>query len=348
MGVSRDITEIKTAEEQLKNSLERNRAIINALPDIIFRIDGKGTFLDVLTNNEDLLAFPKDQFLGKKINQFFPLCFVKKSSECIKKALKNEKNIVQEYSLLSPSNKGFFEARYAKINKNEILIVVRDITEKKQAEQKLKNSINEKEILLKEIHHRVKNNLQVISSILNLQSSFVKEKQTLNILKESQNRIKSMAFIHESLYQNKDFSNVNFSEYVANLCKTLFYTYNTSETFVKLNLEISPIKLSIDNAIPCGLIINELVSNALKYAFPNNRKGKLTIRVFLYKNQLIIEVEDNGVGFPENLNFKNTDSLGLQLVITLVEQLNAEIQLISKEGCKFAVKINNTQQNLNN
>lgn len=149
-----------------------------------------------------------------------------------------------------------------------------------------------------------------------------------------------MAFIHESLYQNKDFSNVNFSDYVSNLCNTLFYTYNTSDDFVKLKLEISPIKLSIDNAIPCGLIINELVSNALKYAFPNNRKGELAIRVFFHKNQLRIEVEDNGIGFPENLNFRNTDSLGLQLVITLVEQLNAEIELISKEGCKFAVKMN--------
>lgn len=340
MGVSRDITELKAAEEQLKNSLERNKAIVNALPDIIFRINREFVFLDVLTNNEDLLAFPKEIFLGKKITDFFPICFVKKSKECIKKALQNQNNIIHEYSLNTPKKNGYFEARYAKINNNEVLVVIRDITETKLAEQELKNSLAEKEILLKEIHHRVKNNLQVISSILNLQSSFIKDFSTINILKESQNRIKSMAFIHESLYQNKDFSNVNFSDYVSNLCNTLFYTYNTSDDFVKLKLEISPIKLSIDNAIPCGLIINELVSNALKYAFPNNRKGELAIRVFFHKNQLRIEVEDNGIGFPENLNFRNTDSLGLQLVITLVEQLNAEIELISKEGCKFAVKMN--------
>lgn len=340
MGVSRDITELKAAEEQLKNSLERNKAIVNALPDIIFRINREFVFLDVLTNNEDLLAFPREIFLGKKITDFFPICFVKKSKECIKKALQNQNNIIHEYSLNTPKKNGYFEARYAKINNNEVLVVIRDITETKLAEQELKNSLAEKEILLKEIHHRVKNNLQVISSILNLQSSFIKDFSTINILKESQNRIKSMAFIHESLYQNKDFSNVNFSDYVSNLCNTLFYTYNTSDDFVKLKLEISPIKLSIDNAIPCGLIINELVSNALKYAFPNNRKGELAIRVFFHKNQLRIEVEDNGIGFPENLNFRNTDSLGLQLVITLVEQLNAEIELISKEGCKFAVKMN--------
>lgn len=347
MGVSRDITELKEAEEQLKNSLERNKAIINALPDIIFRIDKKGIFLDVLTNNEELLLYPKSEFLGKKINQFFPLCFVKKSNECIRRALRNENNIIQEYRLPKTTKiNGFFEARYAKINDNEVLIVVRDITETKQAAEELKKSLNEKEVLLKEIHHRVKNNLQVISSILNLQSSFIKDNHTINILKESQNRIKSMAFIHESLYQNKDFSNVNFADYVRNLCNTLFYTYNTSDDFVKLKMEISPIKLSIDNAIPCGLIINELVSNALKYAFPNSAKGELIIRVFQQKNQLNIEVEDNGIGFPENVNFRNTDSLGLQLVITLVEQLNAQIELISKEGCKFAVKMN-IESNIN-
>lgn len=345
MGVSRDITELKEAEEQLKNSLERNKAIVNALPDIIFRINRECVFLDVLTNNEDLLAFPKEIFLGKKINDFFPICFVKKSKECIKKALQNKSNIIHEYSLNTPKKNGYFEARYAKINEKEVLVVIRDITETKLAEQELKNSLAEKEILLKEIHHRVKNNLQVISSILNLQSSFIKDTHVINILKESQNRIKSMAFIHESLYQNKDFSNVNFSDYVSNLCNTLFYTYNTSDDFVKLKLEISPIKLSIDNAIPCGLIINELVSNALKYAFPNNQKGELTIRVYFHKNQLRIEVEDNGIGFPESLNFRNTDTLGLQLVITLVEQLNAEIELISKEGCKFAVKMN-TEPNI--
>jgi PAS domain S-box-containing protein len=347
MGVSRDITELKEAEEQLKNSLERNKAIINALPDIIFRIDKQGVYLDVLTNNEELLAYPPSEFLGKNLNQFFPLCFVKKTKQCIKRALRNERDIIQEYSLSIPTKRnGFFEARYAKINENEVLIVVRDITETKQVAEELKKSLNEKEILLKEIHHRVKNNLQVISSILNLQSSFIKDNRTINILRESQNRIKSMAFIHESLYQNKDFSNVNFADYVSNLCNTLFYTYNTSDDFVKLKLEISPIKLSIDNAIPCGLIINELVSNALKYAFPNNKKGELTIRVYQQKNKLNVEVEDNGIGFPENLNFRNTDSLGLQLVITLVEQLNAQIELISKEGCKFAIKMN-IESNIN-
>ena len=153
----------------------------------------------------------------------------------------------------------------------EISGIGHDITEKIKANERIQQSLQENEEILKEVYHRVKNNLQVISSILNLQSSYVKDQNTLNILKESQNRIKSMAYIHESLYQTKDFSSINFSEYVVNLSQNLIQTYSDSYIKIKLNLDIQTIFLNLDLAIPSGLVINEIVSNSIKYAFVDNK-----------------------------------------------------------------------------
>ncbi|MBL4656069.1 MAG: PAS domain S-box protein, partial [Bacteroidia bacterium] len=217
--------------------------------------------------------------------------------------------------------------------------VTEDVTEKKKAEELLKRSLQEKEILLKEIHHRVKNNLQIISSILSLQSSYLNDKRTINILKESQDRIKSMAFIHESLYQTKDFSSINISEYIENLSKNLVYSFGTECSFVNLKLDTDNIDLSLDTAIPCGLIINELVSNSLKYAFPDNHKGEIKITLKQKNKRLILTIADNGVGLPSGLNFKKTESLGLQLVNTLVEQVNGDITKMNVKGTKFIITL---------
>ncbi|MFN4233423.1 MAG: PAS domain S-box protein [Bacteroidia bacterium] len=210
--------------------------------------------------------------------------------------------------------------------------VSRDITESKNAEKQIKEALKEKEILLKEVHHRVKNNLQVISSILNLQSSYVSDENTLNILKESQNRIKTMAFIHESLYQNKDFAQIKFSEYVVNLSNNLVHSYGLNNKLIDLKLEIDEVFLNLDDSIPCGLIINELVSNALKYAFCDKEQGQIEIKVKNKSGYLYLCVADNGIGLPTNFSIENTQTLGLQLVSSLCEQLDAELKLSSKQG----------------
>jgi PAS domain S-box-containing protein len=210
--------------------------------------------------------------------------------------------------------------------------VSRDITESKLAEKQLKNALKEKEILLKEVHHRVKNNLQVISSILNLQSSYVNDEKTLNILKESQNRVKSMAFIHESLYQNKDFAQIKFSEYVVNLSNSLLQSYKLNNKLIDLKLEIDEIFINLDESIPCGLIINELVSNALKYAFSEKEKGEIEIKVKNKGKSLYLSVADNGKGLPDNFKIEETPSLGLQLVSSLCEQLNATLKITTKQN----------------
>ncbi|MCD6016950.1 MAG: hypothetical protein K0S53_71 [Bacteroidetes bacterium] len=213
-----------------------------------------------------------------------------------------------------------------------------DITENKRNEEKITQSLKEKDILLKEVHHRVKNNMQVISSILNLQSSYVKDNYALNLLKECQNRIKSMAFIHESLYQTKNFESVNFSEYVTTLAKNLVHTYSINTKKIKLILTLDNLFLSLDASIPCGLIINEIVSNSLKYAFPDNRDGIIFVTLRVIKNQVRIEVGDNGVGILESVDIKNTQTLGLQLVDTLVEQLNGTLNLKRKNGTTFSIE----------
>jgi two-component sensor histidine kinase len=194
------------------------------------------------------------------------------------------------------------------------------------------------------VHHRVKNNLQVISSILNLQSSYVKDQSTLNILKESQDRIKSMAFIHESLYQTKDFSSINFSEYVVNLSQNLLHSYSSLEHEIKLNLDIQNVFLNLDLAIPCGLIINEIVSNALKYAFVDKKEdAEIMIKMHLKGENLHLQIKDNGKGLPKHIDYRNTESLGLQLVVTLVDQLNGSIELDCTQGAHYNILFKQNQ-----
>jgi len=224
-----------------------------------------------------------------------------------------------------------------------IVCAAKDISERKQAEEQIRNSLEEKEVLLKEIHHRVKNNLQVISSLLYLQSENVEDQDTLEALKDSRNRVKSMALIHEKLYRSKDLARIDFAEYIHNLTGFLTTSYSDKAKKVTIQANINGVSLDINTAIPCGLIINELVSNSLKYAFPDDRKGNITIDFHPDNGQesggqLNLVVDDNGVGLPQNINVHNTESLGLQLVNTLVQQLNGTVQLFRGEGTRFVIR----------
>jgi two-component sensor histidine kinase len=167
----------------------------------------------------------------------------------------------------------------------------------------------------------------VISSILNLQSSYVTDQYALSLLKESQNRIKTMAYIHESLYQNKTFTSINFSEYISTLTNNILQSYAASIQKVRLIMDVQKIILNLDTSIPAGLIINELVTNSIKHAFAGLNEGNILINLHTKDNILFLEVSDNGKGFPKDIDFKNTNSLGLQLVNTLVEQLNGKLEL---------------------
>jgi two-component sensor histidine kinase len=198
--------------------------------------------------------------------------------------------------------------------------------------------LKKKELLLKEIHHRVKNNLQVISSLLNLQSQRIKDEKVVQMLHDSQNRIKSMALIHEKLYKSKDLAGIDFNEYLSDLIMNLFRTYRINSDKVKLKMNVMNISLGLDSAIPCGLIINELVSNSFKYAFSEGENGEICVEIHPADDgKFILTVSDSGVGFPEELDFRSSETLGLQLVTSLVEQLNGTIELDRSDGTKFTI-----------
>ncbi|MBW4538223.1 MAG: GAF domain-containing protein [Myxacorys chilensis ATA2-1-KO14] len=212
--------------------------------------------------------------------------------------------------------------------------VQNELKERRRTEEQLKLSLKEKEALLKEIHHRVKNNLQVISSVLRLQSDYIKDERVLTLFKDSQNRIRSMALIHEKLHQSSNLLKINFDEYVRDLADNLFRSYAANSQAARLRTQAAGVRLNIDTAIPCGLIINELVSNALKHAFPSpTSENEILIEISpASDNRFILTVRDNGIGFPPELDFRNTESLGLELVCIFTEQLEGTIELDQAEG----------------
>jgi two-component sensor histidine kinase len=235
-----------------------------------------------------------------------------------------------------------YTVRASKKSKDELGLLVDSFNEMldqiHQHEEVLHASLREKDVLLKEIHHRVKNNLQVISSLLNLQSGAITEPAVLAMFSESQNRIKSMALIHEKLYQSKDLAQIDFTEYVRNLTNHLYRSYAVNVNLIKLNFDVENIHLNIDTAIPCGLLLHELVSNALKYAFPNGQKGEIGVRLFRQEgDRLVLLVKDNGVGLPKDLDVKNSKSLGLKLVHILAQQLQGDLNYHSESGTEFSL-----------
>lgn len=213
-------------------------------------------------------------------------------------------------------------------------VMLRDVTERKLAEDKIRTSLHEKEALLKEIHHRVKNNLQVVSSLLGLQSRVVPDQPTRRMFQESQNRIHSMALLHERLYQSENLSEIDCHAYVSELAAHLFRGYGVSASRIKLEIHLEETRMSMDAAVPCGLILNELVSNCLKYAFPDGREGE--IRIDLRKDgdhhARSLSVADNGVGIPEDITLWSTKSLGLRLVRILADQIGATVEVSSGKG----------------
>ena len=218
------------------------------------------------------------------------------------------------------------------------LAMIEDITERRKVEDKIKASLLEKETLLKEIHHRVKNNLQIISSLLRLQSRQISEPIALAAFKESQNRVQAMALIHEKLYQSSNLAKIDFEEYIKTLVQELFRSYEAHKRTITFTVKVNQLSLAIALATPFGLIINELVSNSLKYAFPETLGGHIFIGLQEpIRGQFIMSISDNGIGLPKDLDFRHTSSLGLQLVCRLIKQLNGTIELDRSQGTKFEI-----------
>ncbi len=328
--------ELEETIQSLQVSEARNQALVNAIPDIMFRLNTNGLFLDFKAEQSQLLM-PAEEIIGIDISETpMPANVVEAIMKFVRLATETNEVQYYEYELQMPNGVHTYEARIVKSSSDEVVCIVRDITERKQAEERIKASLQEKEILLKEIHHRVKNNLQIISSLLKFQARYIDDEQTITLLQESQSRVRSMTLIHEKLYQSQDLARVNFAEYIRSLTTHLFHSYAAHSIGITLRLDVGDILLDVDTGVPCGLIINELVSNSLKYAFPaGGAKQTREIYVDMQMNgnrQLILTVADNGIGLPPDFDFHDTESLGLQLVNMLVDQIEGTIVFDSSAG----------------
>ncbi len=212
-----------------------------------------------------------------------------------------------------------------------------EIAERKKAEEQLRKSIEEKEVMLREIYDRVKNNMQIVSSLLRLQSNNIKSEKLLEMFKVAHNRIKSMALVHEGLYRSKDLARIDFSDYAKKLTTHLFSVYSPVSGNIGLKLEVEEIYFDINTAIPCGLIINELVTNSLKHAFPEGEPGEICVKIDDNLDKYTVIVKDSGKGFPGDVDFLIAETLGMQLVTDLVKQLNGTIRLDRRNGTKFKI-----------
>lgn len=345
MGVSRDITAIKKAEEELRLSEERHRAIYDQAYIGIARIAKMGRFLLVNERLCDMLDYTAEELYKKTFYELGIQDEVEESlvdwDQLLSGRIKNfsrEQTYVRKDGEFLSANVTVSLVRDSNDSPNYFVAVFEDITERKEYERQLEESIIEKEVLLKEVHHRVKNNMQVISSILNLQSSYIDDETALGILRESQDRIKSMSFVHESLYQSKTLSEVNFSEYIQNIARNLFHSYGRPEGGISLEFNLEEVFLNLDTSIPCGLIINEVVSNSLKYAFEGRENGVIKVEFSqLSDGKLKLIISDNGIGLPDNFDIENAESLGLQLVTTLVTQVSGDLVIDTSSGTQFSI-----------
>jgi len=327
----------------------------------VYRIvyDRKGKVVDLIIKyanpaSSTSRVFINKKFSGKSITKLY-------GSNAVSSLIKEVNEIVstgkiKKYETYSPILDSYFSFSAFSPAPNLYVTLTTDISEQKKAEKYLRNAhddlevkvqertsellaaLQEKELLLREIHHRVKNNLQIISSLLNLQIPYIKDNESIEFFKESQNRVKSISMVHEKLYQSKNIDKIEFGEYISNIVTNLFQTYDVNQDIIEYNSCLDNIKLNIETSIPCGLIITELVTNSIKHAFLDGKKGKIWVKLQSEGEKYNLIIKDNGIGFPEDLDFRNTESLGLQLVALLVDQVDGSVELNRGNGTEFEIE----------
>jgi len=320
------------------------RKIFEHSNDAIFLIDPDlNETLDVNTRACDLLEYRREELLTLPISVIFPNDMARLQAFALS-VLEQGHGWIGEVVCQSRSGRQLeieisaSELSLSADHPSCIIALLRDITERKITEARIKASLEEKEVLLKEIHHRVKNNLQIISSLFDLQSGETTDETVLEMFRECRNRVRSMAMIHERLYSADDLARIDAAQYLSTLTNDLAHSYGLTSRHVNLRLQADEVYLEVDKAIPCGLIVNELVSNALKYAFQSEDDGEIVVQLEpVEDSSLELTVRDNGVGFPSEINFRNTSSLGLRLVNSLVDQLDGEIEMSAAGGTCFAI-----------
>ncbi|HIE26267.1 TPA: PAS domain S-box protein [Candidatus Poribacteria bacterium] len=336
-----DITERRRTEESLRESEEKYRELVEDINDVIYSTDENGVITYVSPAIEAISGYSPSEVIGRNFAEFIHKEDLPYIMQMFQNAIAGDLQ-PDEYRIMTKSDavrwvRTYSRPFFVKGKPAGLRGVLTDITEQRQAEAKIRASLKEKEAFLKEIHHRVKNNMQIISSLLSLQRREISDEKLSAMFKDSQNRIRSMALIHEKLYQSENLANIDFTDYIEDLAHSLFHAY-AGRGKIALKIDVEDISLSIDSAIPCGLILNELVSNSLQHAFPGEQKGEIKIVLRSIENDIELIVSDNGIGMPDNLDFRNTESLGLQLATTLAEnQLQGKIELDRTEGTEFRI-----------
>jgi PAS domain S-box-containing protein len=324
--IYQDITERKRAEESL-------RLITDNMSDMVRVTDLQGVNLYSSPSHVKILGYKPEERVGKSGFEIVHPDDVERLIKVFSEGLTNKKPGKAEYRIKHADGHYVWLETMADAimdDQGEVTAVIqssRDITDRKRVEEKIKASILEKETMLKEIHHRVKNNLQVISSLLSLQASHLQDEKAREALQESMGRVETMASIHTQLYEFQDLTRVDFVSFIQDLIGNISQSYGRADSPVEINVDAGEISLGIDNSIPCGLILNELVSNALKHAFPEGKEGEINIRMRSEDNRVALTVQDNGIGFPELIDLTKVKSLGLDLVNILVRQMNGEIDM---------------------
>ncbi|MBI5687060.1 MAG: PAS domain-containing protein [Verrucomicrobia bacterium] len=338
--------ELKEAEErrQRKQSEVLYHSLVENLPQNVFCKDASGRF--TFANQRFCLALgkPLSEIVGKTDFDLFPAELARKHEQDDARLLQTGQmfETVEEHQ--TPGRERVYveviktPLRNARGKVIGLQGIYTDITERRRAEEAIRASLEEKIVLLKEVHHRVKNNLQIVISLLRLQAVRTKNPEALDTLQETGNRIHSMALLHEALYRSQSLAHVNFADYIESLCSHLFRSHAQKATRVKLERRLQSVSMDLDRAVLCGLIVNELISNALKHAFPEDRTGRIAVELGTTpQEQILLKVSDDGVGLPWGLNLRQTKTLGHQLVFMLTEKLRGTMEVARDHGTSFCI-----------
>lgn len=347
LNIASVVLQNKVAGKELKKRERLLSLVTDNMLNVVGQIDAEGTFQYISPSIKTILGYDPSEILGENVFQFINLTHpedqIKVSTAFMGATNSYLPGEVQHrfrradgsYIWVESLGNPLFddENQY-----NGVVFSMTDINSLKAAEKNLKTSLEDKELLLRELHHRVKNNMQIISSLLNLQSQHIKDKRDLKIFKSSQTRVKTMSLIHEELYSSQDFSHIHLSKYIRNLTKELLTSNIGDPGRVQLTVNVEEIKMELETAIPLGLLINEIVANSVNHAFPNHRKGEIIVDLKRDGDAFVLKISDDGIGIPKKTDFEKAETLGFQLIKNLVNQLDGEIKMQTNHGTTFIIK----------
>ncbi len=344
LNLENEIAERRRAEAALTESEEQYRMLAEASPEMIYFVDGAGTVRYINRAAAGMFNAKPGDLEGKNISELFPPHLAQRHVEAVREVIRSGKTFYSEVLESFPSGDIWIEARLSPIRNSAGTVIgalglSQDITERKQAEERIQASLREKEVLLREVHHRVKNNFQIIVSLLSLQARNIESDDTTRIFNDSINRIRAMALVHESLYRSSDISEIDFASYIRTISEEIFDNYASIDRRPEFRLDIDEIRLAVDQAIPCGLIVNELITNSLKYAFPaGSAPGRVMVSLKCCENDTAsLMVADDGVGMPEGFSAAQSQTLGIELVMLLAKQIQGSWAIDRAGGTAWSI-----------